>query len=81
MRIVRPVPASVLRERERKATMASHQSDEAQYIAAARGTQTCDAATVTAFINAGPNWWLDERQAWLDAQIAADTARGGSAFG
>jgi hypothetical protein len=38
------------------------------------------AEEVTAFINAGPNVWLDARLAWMAETIAADTARGGSCF-
>jgi hypothetical protein len=72
--------AARLRERERKATAASQQAHEAQYVAAVSHAQRMEAQIVTDFINAGENWWLDDHQAWLDARIAEETARGGSSF-
>jgi hypothetical protein len=64
-----------------KASIASQVRTPDRYQAMAREAQTRSAAAVTAFINAGPNFWLDERQAWLDAVIAEETKNGGSAFG
>jgi hypothetical protein len=73
-------PAALLRERERKAQTAAQQSTEAQHVAAVTYAQGRTAAEVTAFINSGPNVWLDARLAWMAETIAADTARGGSCF-
>ena len=67
-------------ERARKANAAAHLRTPDRYQTMAREAQERDAAAVTAFINASPNFWLDARQEWLDGVIARETANGGSAF-
>ena len=58
----------------------SPRSDDQRTEETVRATKARSAEAVTAFINAGANWWLDERQAWLDEVIAEETARGGRSF-